>query len=114
MVNGLVPEKSISRKAEATTATITLVGVSYRLSHPSLGDYYLLCIKLGRDSIISALHWGPLPEVDAFWKTSGQHQIRRTDYSNAYHTFGLEWSEDYLFTYIDSRLLVRGLSTARR
>ncbi|KAF2643361.1 putative gram-negative bacteria binding protein [Massarina eburnea CBS 473.64] len=59
----------------------------------------------GRDSIISALHWGPLPEVDAFWRTSGQHQIRRTDYSAKFHTFGLEWSEDYVFTYIDSRLL---------
>lgn len=60
----------------------------------------------GRDSIISALHWGPLSEVDAFWKTSGQHWVRRTDYSAEFHTFGLEWSEDYLFTYIDSRLLV--------
>ncbi|KAF2021808.1 glycoside hydrolase family 16 protein [Aaosphaeria arxii CBS 175.79] len=59
----------------------------------------------GRDSLISALHWGPLSEADAFWKTSGQHRIRRTDYSEAYHTFGLEWSENYLYTYIDSRLL---------
>lgn len=61
---------------------------------------------LGRDSIISALHWGPLPEADGFYKTSGQHQVRRTDYASAFHTFGVEWSEDYLFTYIDSRLLV--------
>ncbi|KAF2691892.1 glycoside hydrolase family 16 protein [Lentithecium fluviatile CBS 122367] len=59
----------------------------------------------GRDSLISALHWGPLPEVDAFYKTSGQHQTRRTDYSAQFHTFGVEWSENYLFTYIDSRLL---------
>lgn len=59
----------------------------------------------GRDALISALHWGPLPEKDAFWKTSGQHLLRRTDYSSSFHTFGLEWSEDYLFTYIDSRLL---------
>jgi beta-glucanase (GH16 family) len=57
----------------------------------------------GRDSLISALHWGPVPEADAFWKTSGQHRVRRTDYSEGYHTFGLEWSEDYLFTYIDTR-----------
>ena len=70
----------------------------------------LSCANKGRDSIISALHWGPLPEVDGFYKTSGQHQVRRTDYTSAYHTFGLEWSEDYLFTYIDSRLLVRATS----
>lgn len=66
------------------------------------------CVPIsGRDSIISALHWGPLPEADGFYKTSGQHQVRRTDYASAFHTFGVEWSEDYLFTYIDSRLLVR-------
>jgi beta-glucanase (GH16 family) len=61
----------------------------------------------GRDSLIGALHWGPVPEKDAFYKTSGKHNVRRTDYSEAYHTYGLEWSENYLFTYIDSRLLVR-------
>ena len=30
--------------------------------------------------------------------------LRRTDFSKAYHTFGMEWSENYLYTYIDSRL----------
>ncbi|KAF2088051.1 glycoside hydrolase family 16 protein [Saccharata proteae CBS 121410] len=59
----------------------------------------------GRDSVISALHWGPVPEADAFWRTSGKHNVRRTDYTEAFHTYGLEWNEDYLFTYIDSRLL---------
>jgi beta-glucanase (GH16 family) len=44
----------------------------------------------GRDSVIGALHWGPHPEADAFWKTSGQNRVRRTDYSQAFHTFGLE------------------------
>jgi beta-glucanase (GH16 family) len=59
----------------------------------------------GRDSLIGALHWGPISEADGFWRTSGQHRVRRTDYSEKFHTFGVEWSEDYLFTYIDSRLL---------
>lgn len=66
----------------------------------------------GRDSVISALHWGPLPEADAFYKTAGKHNVRRTDYSEAFHTYGLEWTEDYLFTYLDSRLLVRRLIPA--
>lgn len=60
----------------------------------------------GRDSTTSALHWGPLPSVDAFWKTSGKHNVRRTDYSESFHTFGLEWNENYLFTYVDTRLVV--------
>jgi hypothetical protein len=80
----------------------------------------------GRDSVVSALvsripvkiptlsiitngnqHWGPLSIVDAFWLTLGKHNVRRTDYSKTYNTFGLEWSEKYMFTYINSRLLVR-------
>jgi beta-glucanase (GH16 family) len=62
----------------------------------------------GRDSTSSSLHWGPLPAVDAFWKTSAKHNIRRTDYSEKFHKFGLEWNENYLFTYIDTRLVVSG------
>ena len=72
-------------------------------SRGNFGDDY----PDGRDSVISALHWGPVSEVDAFWMTSGKHNLRRTDYSKAFHTYGLEWNENYLFTYIDSRLLVR-------
>ncbi|KAF4631590.1 hypothetical protein G7Y89_g6540 [Cudoniella acicularis] len=59
----------------------------------------------GRDTVISALHWGPVPQVDAFYKTDGKHAIRRTDYSEQYNTYGLEWSEKYIFTYLNSRLL---------
>ncbi|KAN0096478.1 glycoside hydrolase family 16 protein [Hyaloscypha variabilis] len=59
----------------------------------------------GRDSIGSALHWAPVPAADAFWRTQGKHNIRRTDYSESFRTYGLEWSEKYLFTYIDNRLL---------
>jgi hypothetical protein len=33
------------------------------------------------------------------------HYLRRTDYSQGSHTFGMEWSENYLYTYVDSRLL---------
>jgi beta-glucanase (GH16 family) len=72
-------------------------------SRGNFGDDY----PDGRDSIISALHWGPIPDADAFFKTSGKHSIRRTDYSDSFHTYGLEWSENHLFTYIDSRLLVK-------
>lgn len=76
-------------------------------SRGNYGDFY----PDGRDSVISALHWGPLPEADAFYKTSGKHNVRRTDYTEGFHTFGLEWTEDYLFTYLDSRLLVTHLLT---
>lgn len=60
----------------------------------------------GRDSVGSTLHWGPVATADAFWRTSGKHNLRRTDYAAAFHTYGLEWSEKYLFMYVDTRLVV--------
>lgn len=106
MASGLDRVRLILLRVGVTTGIITPVEVS-RHDCPSCVTRTYRAPMLGRDSIISALHWGPLPEADGFYKTSGQHQVRRTDYTSAFHTFGVEWSEDYLFTYIDSRLLVR-------
>lgn len=80
--------------------------------------------KGGKDVYSSTLHWGkqkpriettselmgltsksgPSAQTDAYWRTNAGRALRRTDYTKAFHTFGLEWSEKYLFTYIDSRL----------
>lgn len=59
----------------------------------------------GNNIASSALHWGPNPANDAFWRTNVKRQALHTTYSKEFHTFGLEWSQKYLFTYIDSRLL---------
>jgi hypothetical protein len=59
----------------------------------------------GRDSVGSTLHWGTSAATDMFYTTSGKHNIRRTDYSDDFHTYGLEWSQNYIFMYLDSRLL---------
>nr|POE59170.1 beta-1,3-glucan-binding protein [Quercus suber] len=59
----------------------------------------------GGDNIISStLHWGPDSTDDAFWKTNNKAHALLSTYSAGFHTFGLEWSEKYLFTYVDSRL----------
>ena len=29
---------------------------------------------------------------------------RRGDYSDGYHTYGMQWTEDYIYFYIDSRV----------
>ncbi|KAF4550629.1 Hypothetical protein D9617_16g014170 [Elsinoe fawcettii] len=59
----------------------------------------------GRDTVSSALHWGPNTAGDAYWRTLGIHYLPRDDFSKSYHTFGLEWGEKYMFMYLDSRLL---------
>ena len=59
----------------------------------------------GRNSVGATLHWGTSVDNDAYWTTTGKHNVRRTDYSEAFHTYGLEWSQNYIFMYLDSRLL---------
>jgi len=67
----------------------------------------------GRDFFSSALHWGPSALSDGYTKTIGFYQKLRSDYSNGFHTYGLEWNEKYLFFYIDSRLKVRLVKCVR-
>lgn len=60
----------------------------------------------GGDNIVSsALHWGPNAANDAWWRTNVKRKALHTTYAKKFHTFGLEWSEKYIFTYIDTRLL---------
>ncbi|KAK6503548.1 hypothetical protein TWF481_008562 [Arthrobotrys musiformis] len=41
--------------------------------------------------------------ADRFWKTTRGREIRRTDYTKGFHTFGIEWTKDYIFTYHNGR-----------
>ncbi|KAI9752355.1 MAG: hypothetical protein M4579_005663 [Chaenotheca gracillima] len=59
----------------------------------------------GNNIVSSALHWGPNTANDAWWRTNVKRSALHTTYAKGFHTFGLEWSEKYLFTYIDTRLL---------
>ncbi|KAK2740536.1 hypothetical protein FQN57_006039 [Myotisia sp. PD_48] len=58
----------------------------------------------GRDTVLSTIHWGPTPMHNAYWKALRGKAQRRTDYTQKFHTFGLEWSENYMFTYINTPL----------
>lgn len=59
----------------------------------------------GNNIVSSALHWGPNPANDAWWRTNVKRNALHTTFAKKPHTFGMEWSEKYLFTYIDTRLL---------
>ncbi len=60
----------------------------------------------GGDNVMSsALHWGPDSTNDAWWRTYRKQSALHSTFSEQFHTFGLEWSEKYLYTYLDSRLL---------
>jgi beta-glucanase (GH16 family) len=57
----------------------------------------------GRDTVSSTLHWAPSKYLDQSSRTTGQLVLRRQDLSKSFHTYGLEWSEKHLFTWIDDR-----------
>lgn len=59
----------------------------------------------GNNQASSALHWGPDYRVDAWWRTYQKRPSRHTTYSDSFWMFGLEWSQKYLFTYINNRLM---------
>lgn len=59
----------------------------------------------GKDWMTSTLHWGPSWAHDGYWRTTDGRHLRRTDYTQEFHTFGLEWTEDYIFTYLNSKLV---------
>lgn len=56
----------------------------------------LIQIRRGIDYVRGTLNWGPLPFLDAFYKTFGWWTQRRTDYGEAFHTYALEWTSSFL------------------
>ncbi len=59
----------------------------------------------GNNIVSSTLHWGPDPDNDGWWRNNNKRKALHAAWGDGWHTFGLEWSEKYLFTYVDSRLL---------
>ena len=59
----------------------------------------------GNNIISSTLHWGPSQATDAWWRTNNKRTALHTTYAKSAHTFGIEWSDKYVFTYVDTRLL---------
>ncbi|KAL1614863.1 hypothetical protein SLS54_009417 [Diplodia seriata] len=59
----------------------------------------------GNNIISSALHFGPDVENDAWWTANVKRKAKLTTYAAGFHTFGMEWSERYVFTYVDTRII---------
>ncbi|KAH7398702.1 concanavalin A-like lectin/glucanase domain-containing protein [Phaeosphaeria sp. MPI-PUGE-AT-0046c] len=61
--------------------------------------------KQGGNNIASStLHFGPDGDNDGWWRNNVKRKALHTTYSADYNVFGIEWSEKYIFTYINSRL----------
>src|ERR1700761_538031 len=75
---------------------LTLRKVDAMMAPNSQMDETALVLRSIGHQLLQPMHFG---------EHRGRHNIRRTDYSESFRTYGLEWSEKYLFTYIDKRLL---------
>ncbi|KAH7318592.1 putative secreted glucosidase [Stachybotrys elegans] len=58
----------------------------------------------GRNYHYGTLHWGPSSETNSYWRTTGAKMIRRGDLSQGYHTYGIQWTPEYIYFYVDSRV----------
>ncbi|KAF2036302.1 concanavalin A-like lectin/glucanase [Setomelanomma holmii] len=59
----------------------------------------------GNNIASSTLHFGPDFENDGWWRNNVKRKALHTTYASGYNVFGVEWSEKYIFTYINSRLM---------
>ncbi|KAJ4297814.1 hypothetical protein N0V90_005710 [Kalmusia sp. IMI 367209] len=59
----------------------------------------------GNNIIASTLHFGPNEELDGWWRNNVKSAAYHETFSDRFHKFGVEWTEKYIFTYIDTRLL---------
>ncbi|KAK9778118.1 putative Gram-negative bacteria binding protein [Seiridium cardinale] len=58
----------------------------------------------GRAEVMGTLHWGPSTQLDAYHRTTESKKLRHGDFSDDFHIFGVEWSDSYIYMYIDNRL----------
>jgi len=59
----------------------------------------------GNNIVSSTLHWGPNPANDGWWRNNVKREALHTTYAKGFNTYGIEWSEKYIFSYINTRLL---------
>ncbi|KAF5591840.1 beta glucan-binding protein [Fusarium pseudocircinatum] len=68
------------------------------------GNNYTYDNGRGNQQVSTQLHWGLDTSTDRWQSTSGARNSLRTTFHKDFHTFGLEWSDKYLFTWLDHRI----------
>lgn len=58
----------------------------------------------GNNVALQTTHWGPNKDLDMDDVTNAGLPAAHGTYPDAFHVFGLQWTEKYLFTYIDTRV----------
>ncbi|KAI4521060.1 concanavalin A-like lectin/glucanase [Schizophyllum commune Loenen D] len=58
----------------------------------------------GTNYVRGSLNWGPLTWLSSVYKTYGWWTRRLGTYDQDFHTYSLEWTEDFIRIYVDTRL----------
>ncbi|TFK51373.1 putative member of glycoside hydrolase family GH16 [Heliocybe sulcata] len=58
----------------------------------------------GSNYVQGSLNWGPLTWLNEVWRTTGWWTERRTSFASGFHTYAMEWDENFIRIYVDSRL----------
>ncbi|KAJ3510028.1 hypothetical protein NMY22_g16100 [Coprinellus aureogranulatus] len=56
----------------------------------------------GRNYVRSSLNYGPLPSL--YRQIYGWQSMKRSSYSDSFHTFTLEWTDTFMRMYVDKRV----------
>ena len=55
-----------------------------------------VALDRGTNYVRGSLNWGPTLELNAGLKTTGWWKLRRGSYDTDFHTYTLEWTEDFV------------------
>lgn len=57
----------------------------------------------GSNYVQGALNWGPNPAMNAVQKSFSWWTERRESFADGFHTYVLEWTDEFIRMYVDSR-----------
>ena len=59
--------------------------------------------------VLSTLHWGPHFHLNKYFLTQGHIETaaKEKDFSEKFHTYGLEWTKEGLRTYVDDKTVLQ-------
>jgi len=66
-------------------------------SCPSPPPQFAAISSRGLNYVRSSLNWGPTIALNRAFKTFGLWYDRRGSFAEAFHTYTLEWTEDFLY-----------------
>ncbi|KAF8621394.1 hypothetical protein AX15_007847 [Amanita polypyramis BW_CC] len=58
----------------------------------------------GVNYVRGTLNWGPASWLNAGWRTFGWWPMKRGSFADTFHTYTVEWDEEFLRIYVDTRL----------